>query len=80
MKDKEIINIDKALSEKKVIQKIFTREYGYPSSVLDLLIAYFEERKGNETTGWCFDKVFRENQARRICRNRKKFFRLCKNK
>ncbi|MCK4526255.1 hypothetical protein KAW18_02690 [candidate division WOR-3 bacterium] len=46
MKDKEIINIDKALSEKKVIQKIFTREYGYPSSVLDLLIAYFEERKG----------------------------------
>ena len=45
MKDKQIVDIDKALNEKRTMQKIFTREYGYPSSVLDLLITYFEERK-----------------------------------
>lgn len=45
MKDKPIVDIDKALSEKKAMQKIFTSDHGYSSSVLALLIAYFEERK-----------------------------------
>ena len=45
MKNKPIVDIEKALSEKKATQKIFIRENGYPSSVLALLIAYFEERK-----------------------------------
>ena len=45
MKDKPIVDIEKALSEKKAKQKIFICENGYPSSVLALLIAYFEERK-----------------------------------
>ena len=46
MKDKQIVNIEKALNEKRAMQKAFVHEYGYPSSVLALLIAYFEERKG----------------------------------
>lgn len=45
MKDKPIVDIEKALSEKKAMQKVFTREYGYPSSVLSLLIIYFEKQK-----------------------------------
>ena len=45
MKMKPIVNVEKALSEKKAMQKIFLRENGYPSSVLALLITYYEERK-----------------------------------
>lgn len=45
MKNGLIVDVEKALEEKKAMQKIFTREQGYPSSVLALLIAYFEERK-----------------------------------
>lgn len=45
MKKKQIVNVDKVLSEKKTMQKIFFREHGYPSSVLTLLIGYYEERK-----------------------------------
>ena len=41
MKPKQIIDYVKALEEKKAMQKAFTREYGYPSSVLTLLIDYF---------------------------------------
>ena len=43
MKNIETINIEKALSEKRAMQKNFIREHGYPSSVLTLVIAYFEE-------------------------------------
>ena len=45
MKNIETINIEKALSEKRAMQKIFIREHGYPSSVLTLVITHFEERK-----------------------------------
>jgi hypothetical protein len=45
MKDKPIVDMEKALSEKKAMQKIFTCEYGYSSSVLYLLIVYFEKQK-----------------------------------
>jgi len=46
MKKKEqIIDTEKALAEKKAMQKIFTREHDYPSSVLTLVIAHFEEMK-----------------------------------
>ena len=45
MKDKPIVNIEKALNEKRTMQKIFMREHDYPSSVLALLIAYFEKQK-----------------------------------
>ena len=45
MKNKRIVDIEKALEEKKAMQKTFFREYGYPSSVLALLITYFEELK-----------------------------------
>jgi len=45
MKNERIVDIEKALSEKKAMQKIFLRENGYPSSVLALLITYYEERK-----------------------------------
>ena len=41
----ELIDVEKALEEKKTMQKVFYREHGYPSSVLALLITYFEERK-----------------------------------
>ena len=45
MKKKQIIDVDRALSEKKAMQKTFFREHGHSSSVLALLITYFEERK-----------------------------------
>jgi len=45
MKNNRIVDVEKALSEKKTMQKIYLRENGYPSSVLSLLITYFEERK-----------------------------------
>lgn len=45
MKNELIVDVEKALSEKKAMQKNFIREYGFPSSVLALLISYFEERK-----------------------------------
>lgn len=44
MGTEQIVDIEKALSEKRAMQKIFTREHGYPSSVLTLVIAHFEER------------------------------------
>ena len=45
MENKEIVDMERALEEKKTMQKVFLREFGYPSSVLALLIAYFEEKK-----------------------------------
>lgn len=45
MKNELIVDVEKALSEKKAMQKVFIRENGYPSSTLTLLISYFEERK-----------------------------------
>ena len=46
MKEEEIINVERALEEKKAMQKIFILEHSHPSSVLTLLITYLEERKG----------------------------------
>jgi len=45
MKINQVINVEKALAEKKDMQKIFIHEHGYPSSVSALVIAYFEQRK-----------------------------------
>ena len=45
MKTKPIIDIERALEEKKTMQKVFIRDNGYPSSVLSLLIEYFRERQ-----------------------------------
>ena len=45
MKTNQTLNYEKALEEKKQMQKIFIRENGYPSSVLALLIAYFEKER-----------------------------------
>ena len=45
MKTKPIIDIEKALSEKRQMQKIFIRDNGYSSSVLTLIITWLEERK-----------------------------------
>lgn len=44
MKNKPIIDVEKALHEKEVMQKHFVREHGYKSSVLILLIEYFKEQ------------------------------------
>ena len=38
-----IINIERALDEKRTMQKMFTREHGCPSYVLALLITYYED-------------------------------------
>jgi hypothetical protein len=46
MKTKPVIDVEKALSEKEQMQKIFVREHGYPSPVSALVIKYFKERKG----------------------------------
>ena len=48
MKNIETINIEKALSEKREMQKKFISEHGYPSSVLTLVITHFEEREKNK--------------------------------
>lgn len=42
MKDRLVLNVDKALDEKGQMQKIFVREHGYPSSVLDIVIDHLE--------------------------------------
>ena len=41
MKNKHIIDMGKALEEKKAMQNVFVREQGYPSSVLTLVIEYY---------------------------------------
>ena len=41
MKTRQIVDIEKALAEKKMMQKVFVRDYGYESSVLALLIEHF---------------------------------------
>jgi hypothetical protein len=45
MKNKQIINIEKALGEKKAMQEVFVREHGYPSSVSALVIEWLEEKE-----------------------------------
>lgn len=42
MRNKLVLNVDKALEEKKQMQKIFVREHGYPSSVLEIVIEHLE--------------------------------------
>ena len=44
MKTEPVIDIEKALQEKEVMQKHFIREYGYTSSVFELLINHFKEQ------------------------------------
>ena len=44
MKNGQVINYEKALEEKRQQQKTFLRENGYPSSVSELVIAFYEER------------------------------------
>ena len=41
-KTKGVIDNEKALEEKKIMQKQFVREHSYSSHVLDLLIEHFE--------------------------------------
>ena len=48
MGNKQIIDIEKALDEKRTMQKNFIREHNYPSPVLTLVIEYFEGIKGKE--------------------------------
>jgi hypothetical protein len=43
MNKEEIIDTEKALEEKKAMQKIFVREHGYLCPVLILVIAWLEE-------------------------------------
>ena len=43
MKTKPIIDIEKALQEKEIMQKHFIRENGYKSSIFELLINHFKD-------------------------------------
>ena len=38
--DNLVLNVDKALDEKRQMQKVFFREHGYPSTVLELVIEH----------------------------------------
>ena len=40
-----VLNTEKALEEKRQMQKIFVRERGYPSSVLEIVIKHLEGLK-----------------------------------
>ena len=40
-----VIDVEKALSEKRAMQKEFIEEHGFPNSVLILVIAHLEEMK-----------------------------------
>lgn len=40
--DNLVLNVDKALDEKRQMQKVFFREHGYPSTVLKLVIEHLE--------------------------------------
>ena len=42
MKDKFVIDVEKALDEKRQMAKIYERENGCRSTVLDLVIEHFE--------------------------------------
>lgn len=43
--DNLVLNVDKALDEKRQMQKLFFREHGYPSSVLEIVIEHLEGLK-----------------------------------
>lgn len=45
MGDKFILNVDRALDEKRQMQKLFVREHGYQSSVLEIVIEHLEGLK-----------------------------------
>ena len=47
MSDRLVLNVDKALDEKRQMQKVFFREHGYPSSVLELVIEHLEGLQDN---------------------------------
>ena len=44
MKNKPVIDVEKALQEKEIMQKHFVREHGFRSSIIDLLIEHFKEQ------------------------------------
>lgn len=46
MENRFTLNVEKALEEKRQMQKIFVREKGYPSSVLEVVIKHFESMEG----------------------------------
>jgi len=54
-KIRSVIDVEKALEEKRAMQKQYVREHGYRSYILDLLIEHFEEMqkrsKENENRG-----------------------------
>ena len=45
MTEKGVIDVERALCEKRAMQKIYKRKNGCPSSVLALVIAHFEGMK-----------------------------------
>ena len=54
MKTNQPVNYEKALEKKKQMQKIFSREHSYPSSVLALLIAHFEKERKKQKIDWVY--------------------------
>ena len=40
-----VLNVDRALDEKRQMQKLFLREHEYPSSVLEIVIKHLEGLK-----------------------------------
>lgn len=49
IEDRLILNVDKALDEKKQMQKIFVNEHGYPSSVLEIVIEHLKGIQGTKS-------------------------------
>lgn len=48
MGDGLVLNVEKALDEKKQMQKIFVNEHGYPSTVLEIVIEHLEGIQGGK--------------------------------
>ena len=44
MKGEPVIDMEKALQEKEIMQKHFVREHGFRSSIIELLITHFKEQ------------------------------------
>lgn len=48
MKDRLVLNVDRALDEKRQMQKVFEREHGYPSCTLEIVIEHLEGIRGKK--------------------------------
>lgn len=48
MKDRPVIDMEKALQEKEIMQKHFVREHGFRSSIIELLITHFKDKLKEE--------------------------------